>query len=272
MGTYFQHTSANHTRKGFTIIETMLVLAITGVLIAGLLVGIGSSIGVQRYRDSVGTLKALIQTQYAELEDVTNSRDANWSCGSSATPVQGGGVIAPGQSDCVVLGRYVSINDTDITTATIIGFELSQATAVDDITAIRNNYTLGISTNTVAESTLEWGAQIAWPVSGGGFRSPTTPRSISILLLRSPVSGTSYTFTADTAVTIDAVSSDVLKDMMIAGTTVPGQGQRTICVDPNGVNVPEKLAVYISSGASSADAIQTRSNATIVSLGGNTAC
>jgi type II secretory pathway pseudopilin PulG len=268
MGNHSQQIMTHEKNAGFTIIETMLVLAITGLLITGLLVGLGSSIGVQRYRDAVSSLKATMQAQYAAAEDVTNSRDDSWTCGSSAIPVQGAEVKAPGQSDCVILGRYMSIDDTNITTATVIGFETPQAPATNELMTIRNNYTFGIATDTIARSTLEWGAQIAWPASGGGSRSQTTPRAISILFLRSPVSGTSYTFTNDNAPLIEAVSSDVLKGMMAQAR----QGQRTICVDPNGVTVPENFAVYISAGASSSDAVQTRSNATIRALGGDSVC
>ena len=42
------------TQNGFTIIEVMLFLAITGMLAAAILVGSGVAIGQQRYRDSQG--------------------------------------------------------------------------------------------------------------------------------------------------------------------------------------------------------------------------
>ena len=59
---------------GFTIIETMLVLAITGALVAAMFVGIGTSISIQRYRDAVTTFKDTLQEQYSALANVSNDR------------------------------------------------------------------------------------------------------------------------------------------------------------------------------------------------------
>ncbi|HEY8886423.1 MAG TPA: type II secretion system protein [Candidatus Microsaccharimonas sp.] len=273
MGIHSTASFRKDSRRGFTIIETMLVLAVTGVLIATLLVGIGASINTQRYKDSVVSLKSLLQSQYSMASDVSNARSKNWTCSSSATPVPNAIGTAVGQSDCVLLGRYISIVGGDVSSAAIVGYENSTASAPNDVAEINNNYTLGVSTDSIDSSTLEWGSAIAWPASGAGSKSPTTPRSIAILVIRSPSSGTSYTFTSDTVYDITTITSAALKTMMVVNTgAVPGQQQRTLCVDPNGVTVPEKIAVYIGQAASDSSAIETRTNATIQSLGGDTKC
>jgi type II secretory pathway pseudopilin PulG len=272
MGNHFTASFRKNSRRGFTIIETMLVLAVTGVLIATLLVGIGASINTQRYKDSVVSLKSLLQSQYAMADDVSNGRSASWTCNNSATPVPNQNGTAPGQSDCVLLGRYLSIVGGTVSSASVVGYENSTTSAPNDVAEINNNYTLGISTDTIDTSTLEWGSAIAWPASGTGSKSPTTPRSISILIIRSPSSGTSYTFTSDTVYDIATMTSAALKSMMMIGNVIPGQSQRTLCVDPNGVTVPEKIAVSIGQSASDSSAIETRTNATIQSLGGDTKC
>ena len=262
-----------HFTRGFTIIETMLVLAITGMLVAGLFIGVGSSVSTQRYKDAVVTLKSFMQSQYAQVSDVTNTRGANWSCGANAKPAQANTGTAPGQSDCVILGRYVSIVGGDITSATVMGHETSSASAGTDITRLKTNYTLGISTSSVSTSTLEWGAQIAWPERGYESKNPTMPRSFSMVIVRSPESGTTYTFTSDIVNDIDAASSATLKAMMVEdSSTVPGQAERVICIDPNGVGVPERLAIYIGKAASGLGAIEVRSWLTIEQNGGDSKC
>jgi prepilin-type N-terminal cleavage/methylation domain-containing protein len=265
-----------HTpKRGFTIVETMLVLAITGVLIAGLLVGLGSSISNQRYLDAVSSFKTLLQDQYSQINNVTNDRDAGWTCNSNATPVktQGGGT-APGQSDCVLLGRYIGIENDQITSATVVGYPKSNTSSSGTIASIKTDYTLGISTSSIEKTSLEWGAHIAWPTSGGGSMTPTSPRSLGILMIRSPANGTSYTFTTDTVNQIDSVSSAVLLSMMVPSLSLtnPGQGARTVCLDPGGFNVPEKLAVYIGAGASGPGSIEVRSKALTAAAGGDTQC
>jgi prepilin-type N-terminal cleavage/methylation domain-containing protein len=264
-----------HSKQGFTIVETMLVLAITGVLIAGLLVGLGSSISNQRYLDAVSTFKSTLQDQYSQVDNVTNDRDANWSCDANATPVVSGngGGVAPGQSNCVLLGRYVSVVNDQITSATVVGYPSSDTASAADIASLKADYTLGISTSSIETTQLEWGASIAWPKSGAEAQNPTTPRSIAILMIRSPENGTAFTFTSDSVNDINSVSSGTLMAMLQPTlTATPGQAPRTICIDPGGFNVPEKLAVYVGAGATGPGSIEVRSRAVTEAAGGDSQC
>jgi len=251
-----------HFTRGFTIIETMLVLAITGAMIAGLLVGVGSSISAQRYKDSVASFRALLQDQYSEVMNVSNDRDTNLTCDAAANISESNGGPAPGQSDCVLLGKYISIVGEDITTAVVVGYipPNTSPTGASDVSAIKDSYILGISTGSIVKTSLEWGAQIAWPQGESG----ATPRRLGVLIVRSPNSGTNYTFTTDSVNDIDSVSSATLKSMLVENTSaVPGQAARTVCIDPNGASVPERLAVYIGEAANGPSSIESRSNITV---------
>lgn len=262
--------------RGFTIIETMLVLAITGVLVAALLVGVGTSVNIQRYRDSVTSLKSLVQDQYSRASNVSNDRTNNWSCNSSAQISQGGSTLPAGQSQCLLIGRYISIVDTNISMATVVGYQTSKNSATSDVAEIVNNYTLGISTSSIESNQLEWGAQIAWARTGTVDQrlapAAVTPRSIAILIVRSPTSGTTYTFTDDNVVPIASVNNAKLKTMLIENTTtVPGQKERVVCIVPSGgIIVPEKIALYIAPSAQDQSAIETRTAAIFSSSGGAT--
>lgn len=253
-------------KAGFTIIETMLFLAITGLLIASMLVGVGTSINVQRYRDSAMSLKSLLQDQYSQITSVNNSRDGSWSCDSAAQTSQTGTKEARGQSDCVILGRYITIADSDVAIVPVTGVQPSFVPVGNDI-AILKSYNFGISSSGEQKSTLDWGTKIAWPATGSGSRNPTTPRSIAILIVRSPDSGSVYTFTSN-----DISPTNDLKSMLVAGASIPGQAERTICVDPNGLLITSKLAIFIHSFATNSSAIESRSNDIIQSLGGDTRC
>ena len=261
------------SKAGFTIIETMLFLAITGLLIAGMLVGVGTSINVQRYRDSVISLKSLLQDQYSQINSVNNDRDGTWSCDAAAQTSQGSAPEARGQSDCVILGRYVTIVDNDITVVPVTGAQSSVVTG-NDVYILKNGYKLGLWAAGEQKSTLDWGTKIAWPVSGGGSASHAvgSSRSIAILMVRSPDSGSVYTFTSDTIPTDDSISKGGLSGMLVSADAIPGQGERTICVDPNGLVITQRQAVFIHSFATNDSAIESRSNDVIQSLGGDTKC
>jgi len=272
-------------KQGFTIIETMLVLAVTGVLIATLLVGIGSSINVQRYKDSVTSFKNLLQSEYSKVNNVTNDHPTNETetCGAGAVAQQNVGGVAPGQSDCVLMGRYLSVVNDTISQATVLGYQKSNTATTNDVFDVATNYDLGISADSIEASTLEWGAQIAWPASGVDTAPSTvTPappnRSIAILFIRSPSSGTTYTFTSNTVYDIKSITSANLIAMMVTPSplTIIGQSQRFLCIDPSpgstGLTVPEKLSVLINQGAGSAASIEQRSDSITASLGGTTKC
>lgn len=258
--------------SGFTIIETMLFLALTGLLMVGLLAGAGASINVQRYNDASQTFKSVIQDQYAAAMNVQNSRTNTWTCTSTGRVVEvpSGAATAdrPGQSACVTIGRYITIRSTDITSYLVTAYaNPSPRTGLDDIQSLKQNYKINLAKTNVTDKKLEWGTRIAWPVAGPYARPAGTTRSIAILILRSPESGQMYTFTTNTVPsksTIEAAGSTAapsyLSDAIIAGDTIPGQGGRTICVEPNGIGVGHRTALRISAFASTSNAIELTSN------------
>ena len=56
-------------RRGFTIIEVMLFLALTGLLLVGILGGLGGNIARQRYNDAVQDLANILRDQYSFVSD-----------------------------------------------------------------------------------------------------------------------------------------------------------------------------------------------------------
>jgi len=260
--------------SGFTIIETMLFLAVTGLLIMGALIGTGTALANQRYKDAVETFKNTVQTQYAELGSVKNDRSDTWACGSNAKPVTG--TEFRGQSDCLVVGRYMVVNGSDISIYTVLANKnAGAAPKPTDVATLHDNYTYNVAPD-VESRTMEWGTRIAWPTSGGGSRAPTIPptvRTIGILFVRSPESGRIYTFSGDAIPSAPtAINNATFTDMIFAGETIPGQGGRTLCVQSGGGIFGGDRAVYIQTRASGSSSVEVRSNSTILSLGGDTQC
>lgn len=257
---------------GFTIIETLLFLSITAVLVVAILAGVGVSVNTQRYQDSVNSFQSLLQNQYASLQNVFNGRSSDWGCTDKAVTVENGtSSKARGQSDCVLLGKYVFVQDQRIEIADVVGYEVS-TTVENDINAIKNNYELGLSSVDLQSKELEWGTRIAWPLSGPESQAPGSSRSIAILIVQSPVSNSVYTFTSDGAGGVDSMSSEDIKDMIVTGNTVPGQAARTICIDSDGLSISGNNAVYLSAYATNASSVETRSNEVMKQLGGTAQC
>jgi hypothetical protein len=170
----------------------MLFLAVTGLLAVGILVGSGVAIGQQRYRDSVNSLRSYIQQQYSETANVVNSRDKVWNCDSAGNVTQADATSgeARGTSDCVILGRFITVDDTGtkLTASNVAGYRTpGAATASSDITEITTNYKLGLSPIDQDTQDVSWGAQIVKPKT-------STPMPFSVLIIRSPLSGSILTF------------------------------------------------------------------------------
>lgn len=257
-------TMGTSKQRGFTIIEVTLFLAVSGLLIVGLFMAVGASLNVQRYRDATQSFKSLLQEQYSDLANTQNSRANTWSCNDSTAVTSNASGVFRGQTNCMLVGKYMSINKGDIKIYTVVA---SQKTIVNeslsDIAALRStgNYRLNISTTGIKETDLEWGTEIAWPASGNGSRSPRD-RTMSLLFIRSPDSGRTYTFTADElmSVTAGGTSATAFDNLLKNVDAIPGQGGRTICVFSDGLGQAGDMAVTMHSFATSASAIETRTN------------
>jgi len=261
--------------SGFTIIETVLFLGITGLLVLGVMIGVGANVNVQRYRDATETFKSVIQSQYADVTNVQNGRSAQQQCNSAAGVVDNPSGAARGQSDCMIIGKYVRIVKNKISAYTVLGREKANVTPSDtkDITLLKQKYTLNISRTEVVEKTMEWGTEIARPIVSG-VTAGRTPRSIAMLILRSPDSGQVYTFWTNT-VPSDAdienlsvtTAPSFLTNMIVAGTTTPGQAAQTLCIESSGLFNQGQMALYIAPYAASTSAVELVSKETLAGKG-----
>ena len=125
-------------RKGFTIIEVMLFLALSGLLLVGILGGLGGNIARQRYNDAVQDTVNMLRDQYSFVTDteiaVRSSNDA--SCyglvGSdiqdnplqyfrAANNAKVDSVSYRGRTNCVIYGAVVNIHEDYMETTELIG-------------------------------------------------------------------------------------------------------------------------------------------------------
>jgi len=245
-------------KAGFTIIETMLFLGITGVLIASILVGTGASINVQRYRDSVSSLQALLQQQYSDVANVVNDHGTGYSCDSTNVVTENPGpnpdAVPIGQSECVIMGRYIhtissvgnSVSDS-LDIVDVVGYPNSAfLSTLNDIDAI-GSYKLGIYPNQQLQQTLSWGVSLVKP--GNSDR-----QEFSILIIRSPVSGVIKTFINPNESKAYSAINDLVTQQAL------GQSAK-MCVNSNGLVGGVRTAVIINANSTSASGVETLGDA-----------
>lgn len=228
--------------RGFTIIEVMLFLSITGFLFVALMVGVNTSVNQQRYRDSVNSFAGALQQQYAEVSNTRNDRDDGWRCAASVVeqdPVSG---QARGTTNCVVLGRYVRTidNGAQIESGVIIGTEPPSGTVMASDTAALNAYSPRASTFETTAYTPEWGAALR--------DKDGHPANFTVLILRSPLSGIMRVFAAPGPMPsqlTDMMTSDAavqkIRTCIVADGWLTGPAQAVVLdaatAGPNGVSV-----------------------------------
>lgn len=182
---------ATVTERGFTIIELMLFLAISGALFAALMIGVNINITQQRYRESVVSYSSLLQGQYSEVENTRNDRNNQWVCADDGTvSEQTNGGSSRGTTNCVILGRAVQILDggTTVKTSSVVGHEPGDSTDSDTVTL--SDYNPTINPFDEESSPIDWGSSLV-------ATTPKHPASTAvILILRSPQDGLIRVFTS----------------------------------------------------------------------------
>lgn len=229
-------------KPGFTIIETMLFLGITGLMDVGILGSAGGSINTQRYSDSVSSLQAFLQQQYTEVTNVANSRNSSWKCNSlGIAPVVGAAGTPRGQSDCVILGKLITNDGNNkLLARDIIGLTPVSLAGLDDTNVFKaypNGYGTIISNINQQEYEVGWGASIA--------NANRDDFNFSVMMLRSPVSGLIKTYVDGSA----AVESSNIQAKLIDVTAASDQDLK-MCVNPKGLFSGKPMAVTIMAGAS----------------------
>lgn len=226
-------------QAGFTFIETMLFLAVSGALAVGVLVSAGYAINVQRYRDATHSFVSYIQGVYNDTTNVKNDRQATLECTPSAGISDGGGQPL-GTSDCTIVGRLLRTNDGITFTAAPVFARQDQVNASNEADALAQAQLFVDDTHIDSRAyVLEWGTRVSRP---DGAPIGAT----SILVVRSPLNGAIRTFVAN--------STSVSPATMAASSALATDF--LMCVDPQGLRVGERSGAVIYAGASSTSSVK----------------
>lgn len=124
-------------KDGFTIIEVMLFLALTGLVFVGVVGGTNGNLAKERYRDSVQDIANQLKTIYTDVRNVEIPAHSN----TNPCVPQGHGWVGTvdtaernrGRTVCAVYGRIVSIysdqgGKTHIQSTTVFGHDYLELT------------------------------------------------------------------------------------------------------------------------------------------------
>lgn len=233
-------------QQGFTIIEIVLFLAITGALFAGLMIGVNASINQQRYKESVVAYKSVIESQYSQVAYPRNSRTDKWTCNAEGGVAEApAGGDARGTTRCVLLGRFMQVKDsgTALEVGDVIGIQPStNIVGAGDVAALLA-YEPRLSPVNRETVSVEWQSTLQ--------TTSHRPSAASFLLLRSPVSGLIRGFAR--AEPLPTVLKDTINEQS-ASLVIKN------CVVPSGiVNVPVQ-SVSVSTSVASANGITINGN------------
>lgn len=223
------------SKKGFTIIEVTLVLAITGLLTVSILIGVQFAINNQRYNDSVNSFKSFLQSQYASVSTPNIQKENRTvECGTENR----------GRTECVVLGRLLTIDTNPSNNLTKISIKKILGKNIFSDTELRQKTDFELVTNkdyiiegeSEGESYLEWDALLKNP-------SNKNPYFAKIMIIKSPLSGSIVTYsTNNLSKKINEIASS-------------DQNKLEMCVYPNGIIGLVKRAVILNPYGSDASAV-----------------
>ena len=235
--------------RGFTIIEVMLFLAVTGVLAAGILASVGSTLGLQRYRDAVDGFSSYIQGQYGQIINVRNDIDNHRECAADGT-FSIAHSAPPGTSEtCVIVGRLVTtangqtFQSQPIYMSGVTNTFLKSGVGDDVVftTDTAANRRLFIDSSAQAQTyQLDWGVRTQPPATGDN--------AWAIAIVRSPISGVIHTYVTRRA-------SVMLDQLVVEGNR---RNDSVICIDPSGWLAGQTLGVAIAADAPGASGVVTR--------------
>lgn len=244
-----------HIRKsdGFTVIEVLLFLAITGLMFATMIVSVTTALNNQRYNDSVRSLQSKVQEQYAALLSIENDGTEDRCSGA-----------VRGRGDCFIVGRLMTFGgDSSVAIrqlAVRYGSEIPLAS--DEITVLAGEGMQYIDLGAVDDYSLEWGSEVKKP-EGNRTQAARPNDSLSILLVRSPFSGSIYTFSGN-AITSSSPSNENIKSLI---NNENYNKNTALCVSYWGIGGGDDRYVYIKKNASAASYIETHTDASVDSTG-----
>lgn len=245
--------------SGFTIIEVVFFLAISGLMAVGLLAGMGNTVNVHRYRDSAASLQSQLQHEFTYVENISNDRDNRRFCSASAgiSTITSATTSPRGTTDCMMLGKLVAVEGSKISSYPVIGYGTIDEGKSDIVNL--QNLTLRVDTEGKIQTGNKWGGEVVYPISTpGGSRGES--RNFYLLIVRSPKSGGIYAFSSSSNPNTPAKLKAMVREDS-AGNDY-GRTRQILCIKKDGFVASSMLGVSLEANITNPNGIQILSNDT----------
>ncbi len=237
---------------GFTIVEVVLFLAISGALAIGIIGSAMVGINMQRYSDSVTSFKAEVQTQFSRTYSVSNPRsDSDSSC-----EIDSDESTELGTTECLILGRILTVDiDGQVTAANLISTQKEDVINSSD-TDEQQLASLEPAIDTVGLET----SSMAWDtrITNGSNIGP-----VSLVILRAPSTGNVHSYVRH-GVAYEAVPSEPINRFErfvedLQSGNITSSDPQYMCVDESGYVTSGMRAVVLQPFASGPANVDTSS-------------
>ncbi|MBQ3293041.1 prepilin-type N-terminal cleavage/methylation domain-containing protein [Candidatus Saccharibacteria bacterium] len=241
-------------RKGFTLVEVTLFLAITALLFLGIAMGVQNSVFQQRYNDSTQSFLEFMRSVYSKVSNPQTTGKGDGGIEDTAiygklvvfgenTNLNGATITGTDEARSVFVYDVVGKADTvsgKLGSGSVLGMLKDLDVAVAIVTS-RNPSDGAINAAELASPekyTPHWGAAIEKTTSGTMFTG-------SILVVRHPRSGTINTLFYSDVIQVNSTfkdaksSTDYSSIMNLLKDKIDSFGSDTVnfCINPDGLNM-----------------------------------
>ena len=256
---------AKNTNQGFTMIEVMLFLAVTGLLFVTLMFGISTAVGRERYNDSVHNLEEILKEQYSLAANTQGRFEGTSDCllrlggdNPRVEPLPDGNQD-PGRTQCLIYGRVIHFRDRYIITSTLVGADPRNQDVADRLadagnSNVRHLQLLGLSSFGIFTETqrIAWDATPRPPRGGNNNNADWSTSNNTIVIARSPMSGTTMTFVGRLNTNTDWSSTVPIHGLISVENLQRGL---EICVDGSNIFGGRTRAVVVAANGSGPAAV-----------------
>ena len=232
------------SRRGFTLIEVSFFLALSGLLMVGIISGTTASISRQRYNDSVNSAAEAIRSVYSDVLNVS-------LIGEEGTR---------GRSGQAVYGKLIILNENEdgeikksqVNSYTIIGDAANSSTLPSTANTLNllfnaeTNAGLGAKVETSQKNytIVPWDTKFESP-DGNLFRG-------AILVVRSPRNGVIHTYLATKSSEFSVDDLDESSEILSAGFL---EQDVNICIDSFDNHYGRRRNLRIHAGAANSSGV-----------------